>query len=267
MNRYLVALISIPLVAHDLWMVPATFAPAQGQIVGIRLLVGQNLLGDPLPRSSPLINQFVVADAEGVKPVVGRDGGDPAGLVRAAGPGMMVVGYRSNGSPVELPAEKFNAYLKEEGLEAVIALRAKRNQNAEKGREMFYRCAKSLLLSGAASEAQADRRLGFPLELVAERNPYLLRTGDLLPVRLTYENKPLAGALVIAMNRQNPSEKVALRTGKDGRVQFKLRPGGMWLIKAVHMIPAPAGVDADWASFWASLTFDPKFAAAEISKR
>jgi len=39
-------------------------------------------------------------------------------------------------------------------------------------------------------------------------------------------------------------------------VRFRLRPGGMWLIKAVHMIPAPAGTSAEWASFWASLTFE-----------
>ena len=266
MNRSLLALLSIPLIAHDMWIEPATFAPAQGQIVAIRLKVGQDFLGDPLPRSAALINQFIVADAEGVKPTVGREGGDPAGLVRAAVPGMMVVGYRSNANPLDLAAEKFNAYLKEEGLDAVLALRAKRNQSGARGREMFYRCAKSLLLSGTPSPMQTDRQLGFPLELVAERNPYLLHAGDSLPMRLTYENKPLAGALVVAMNRQNPSEKIALRSGKDGRVQFKLRPGGMWVIKAVHMLPAPAGMDADWVSYWASETFDPKF-VAEVSTR
>jgi uncharacterized GH25 family protein len=120
---------------------------------------------------------------------------------------------------------------------------------------MFSRCAKSLVLSGPPSEGQGDRRLGFPLELVAERNPYAIRTGQDLPVRLTYENRPLAGTLVVAMNRQNPSEKQAARTDNDGRVRFQLRPGGMWLIKAVHMLPAPAGSNADWASYWASLTF------------
>ena len=30
----------------------------------------------------------------------------------------------------------------------------------------------------------------------------------------------------------------------------------MWLIKAVHMVPAPADSNADWASYWASLTFE-----------
>jgi hypothetical protein len=32
----------------------------------------------------------------------------------------------------------------------------------------------------------------------------------------------------------------------------------MWLIKAVHMIPAPSGANADWESFWASVTFELK---------
>jgi uncharacterized GH25 family protein len=112
------------------------------------------------------------------------------------------------------------------------------------------------VFSGPASEAQGDRPLGFTLELVAERNPYALRADQDLPVRLTYENRPLAGALIVAMNRVNRAEKLSARTDKDGRVRFKLLPAGMWLIKAVHMVPAPAGTHAEWASFWASLTFE-----------
>jgi len=245
-----------PLSAHDMWIEPTTFFPSVGQIVGARLRVGQDLLGDPLPRDPALINQFVVEDAGGRKPLIGRDGADPAGLLRVATPGLLVVGYFSSPSPVELTAEKFNQYFKEEGLDAVAALRARRKQTGAPARELFSRCAKTLLLSGSPSEKQGDRLLGFTLELVAERNPYALRAGEDLPVRLTYQNRPLAGALVIAMNRLNPAEKQLARTDSEGRVRFKLRPGGMWLIKAVHMLPAPAGANAEWTSFWASLTFE-----------
>ena len=118
------------------------------------------------------------------------------------------------------------------------------------------------MFSGSPGEAQGDRALGFTLELVAERNPYTLRSDRDLPVRLTYEDRPLAGALVVAMNRLNPAEKLSARTDKEGRVRFKLRPGGIWLIKAVHMVPAPAGTHADWASYWASLTFELRNASA-----
>jgi uncharacterized GH25 family protein len=254
------ALSGAPLFAHDMWIEPLTFSPATGQIVSVKLRVGQDLLGDPLPRDPALVNQFIVEDPEGRKPVVGRDGSDPAGFVRVAVPGLMVIGYRSNPSFVELTPEKFNQYLKDEGLDAVAATRAQHNQTNANARELFARCAKSLVLSGSPSAAQHDRALGFTLELVAERNPYLLRPNEDLPVRLTYENRPLAGTLVIAMNRQNPAEKISARTDKDGRVRLKLHPGGMWLIKAVHMIPAPAGSNAEWQSFWASLTFEMRSA-------
>lgn len=247
-----------PLFAHDMWIEPMTFSPQPGEIVGVKLRVGQDLLGDPLPRNPALIHQFVVEDSEGRKPLIGRDGADPAGFLRVAAPGMLVIGYHSNPSAAELPAEKFNQYLKEEGLDAVAALRARRNETGAKTREIFSRCAKSLVLSGPPSEAQGDRPLGFTLELVAERNPYAMRAGQDLPVRLTYENRPLAGTLVVAMNRLNPSEKLTVRTDNHGRVRFRLRPGGMWMIKAVHMVPAPAGANAEWASYWASLTFEPK---------
>src|SRR5438045_3004660 len=104
------------LVAHDMWIDPTTFSPESGQIVGVRLRVGQDLLGDPLPRDPTLINQFVFEDAGGRKPLVGRDGADPAGFLRVATPGLLVVGYFSNPSSVELTAEKFNQYIEEEGL-------------------------------------------------------------------------------------------------------------------------------------------------------
>ena len=46
--------------AHDMWIEPATFLPENGQILAVRLRVGQDFLGDPLPRVPALINQFIV---------------------------------------------------------------------------------------------------------------------------------------------------------------------------------------------------------------
>jgi uncharacterized GH25 family protein len=262
-----VILSSASLAAHDMWIEPTAFSPDAGKIVGLRLRVGQDLLGDPIPRDPALISQFISVDSIGLKPVVGRDGADPAGLVRAAAPGLLIVGYKSNPSPIVLPAAKFNQYLNDEGLEAIAELRARRNQTGNDAREVFARCAKSLLSSGIPSDADTDRVLGFPLELVTLKNPYTLRAGEELPVSLTYEGRPLPGALVVAMNRTNPAAKLTARTDKSGRVAFRLAESGMWLIKAVHMIPAAAGMNADWASFWASLTFELKNPVAGAAAR
>lgn len=250
------AIASQPLLAHDMWIEPTTFSPESGEIVGLKLRVGQNLLGDPLARDSRLIREFIAQDATGRKPVIGRDGGNPAGFLRVAQPGLIVAGYYSNPSSVEETAEKFNQYLREEGLDAIAALRAQRKESNDPVRELFSRCAKALLLTGNPAKSDGDRMLGFALELTAERNPYILRAGEDLPLRLTFESRPLAGVLVIAINRLHRDQKISARTGTDGRVKLHLPVAGMWMVKAVHMTPAPGGTNADWQSYWASLTFE-----------
>ena len=249
---FALTLLSVPAQAHDMWIEPSTFVSDPGDIVPIRLRVGQKLLGDPLPRDPRLLKDFVVEESKLRKPVVGRDGGDPAGFVRPTS-GLAVVGYQSRPSVVDMDADKFNQYLAEEGLDAIAAERTRRHLTGSAARDLFTRCAKALIYTGVTRGAQ-DRPLGFELELVAEKNPYET-IGD-VPIRLTYQNRPLAGALVVAINRLRPDEKLTARTDASGHVHFRFTPGGLWLVKAVHMVAAPDRSRADWASYWASLTFE-----------
>jgi len=261
------ALSGPPLAAHDMWIEPTSFIPDPGKVIGLRLRVGQDFLGDPIPRDPALIDQFISVDSSGRKAVYGHDGGDPAGLVLKADPGLLVLGYQSRPKPIVLTAATFNQYLKEEGLDTISELRVRRNQTGSDARETFTRCAKSLVRYGMPAGAQADRALGFTLELVSESSPYTLRAGEDLPVRLTYEGRPLSGALVVAMNRTNPMAKITSRTDNKGHVTLRLPQDAIWLVKAVHMVPAPAGSDADWASFWASLTFELKSSAMGVATK
>ena len=63
----------------------------------------------------------------------------------------------------------------------MAALRAKRNETDAEARESFARCAKTLISSGPITAADADRALGFTLELIAERNPYALNRASRSP--------------------------------------------------------------------------------------
>ena len=67
---------------------------------------------------------------------------------------------------------------------------------------------------------------------------------------------PLAGALVVAFNQRSPYHRLRARSDQNGRATFAIDEPGPWLVKAVHMVPAAAGTNADWESFWASLTFE-----------
>ncbi len=262
----LLLLCAAPVAAHDMWIEPTAFTPEPGALLGLRLRVGQDFVGDPLVRDVKLIDRFVVAGKDGVKPVLGREHADPAGLLRPSDTGLLVVGYQSNPSPVVLTPAKFQQYLTEEGLDAIAALRAGRGETGAEAKEVFTRCAKTLVLLGPAAAGQNDQVLHFTLELTAGKSPYAMRAGETLPFRLTYQEKPLAGALVVAINQREPAARVSARTDRNGQVRLALARPGAWLIKAVHMIPAPAGSGSDWASFWASLTFELPPAATRASR-
>lgn len=244
--------------AHDFWIEPSTYSPRPGEPIRIHLKVGESFKGDPVARNESGIEEFVALGPTGRLRVAGRDGMDPAGLVRIHDAGTWLIGYRSKPSPVELSAPAFEQYLREEGLERIIDERKARNETASRGRERFSRSVKSLIQVGSSPAHGYDRVLGMTLELVPEADPRTASTGR-LPVRLLHEGKPLHGALVVAMCRTHATAGegqvvVRSRTNAEGRVEVPLA-SGVWLMKAVHMERAEAGTGADWESVWTALTF------------
>lgn len=246
--------------AHDFWIEPSAFTPAPGQRVSVRLRVGERFRGAPVPRNPQRIERFAALGAGGEVPIAGTPNAEPAGFLSLNAPGLYLLVYDTNHASVELEAKKFEEYLRQEGLEAISALRARRGQTGAPVKEIYSRCAKSLVSvgksDGNSADAGYDRSLGLPLELVPEENPYTLKGGRDLAVRLYYGGKPLAGALVMALQRDRPEPRVEERSDSMGRVRLRLDRPGVWLIKAVHMVPAPKESGADWESFWASLTFE-----------
>ncbi len=127
--------------------------------------------------------------------IEGDEGDEPAGRITIPSAGAHLVGYRSNNSYVSQEPQKFDEYLKEEGLEQIILLRSGRGDGQKPSREFFARCAKALLFAGSGPHTGFDRVLGFTLEIVPEKDPDAWQAGGELVFRLIYEGKPLAGAL------------------------------------------------------------------------
>ncbi len=189
------------------------------------------------------------------QPVNGMENTDPAGFFRADGHATAIVAYRSAGSFVELPAEKFEEYLRQEGLERIIVLRGERGERGKSGRERFFRYAKALL-TGLQSSAAVSLPLGLSYEIVPGDDPtrQLASFGG----RVLYEGKPLPGVLVVAMLRSDASVRLTTHADAQGAFSLELPRAGVWLIKSVHMVRTSfwSFSDADWMSLWASLTFE-----------
>lgn len=218
--------------AHDFWIEPSNFRPAMGELVAASLRVGENFTGDPVPRSSQLMDTFIARDAQSERVVTGWEFADPAGFVRVDAPGVTILGYRSKPYAHTISAETFRRFLREEG----VTLRADGDADV---REQFIRYAKSLLGTDGS-----DQLLGFRYEIVRDASSF----------RVMYEGKPAANAVVVALHRDGT--RVEGRTNANGVVRLRTEKAGAWLVKSVRVVRAPAATGADWESLWASLTFE-----------
>jgi hypothetical protein len=159
-----------------------------------------------------------------------------------------------------LPAAKFESYLSEEGLDTVLAERARLGEQEREGREHYERCAKSLVAVGGADGLGAT--LGLPYEFVV-----LGASGGELELELRFEGRPMADtavhfqSLTVGPSAERepessapPPAETAHRTDTNGRVRAPAE--GRWLITSVHMQRAQSDSGADWHSWWASLTYE-----------
>jgi uncharacterized GH25 family protein len=242
--------------AHDFWLEPGRFHVARGETVNLSLRYGMEYKGKVAPRDNFFIEKFVLMGPDGTEPVPGQDKQETAGRVTLAKDGLYLVAYRGKRRPIRLEAAKFEAYLKEEGLEHVSRLRAERKETDKGVFEVYSRCAKTLLKAGEGAREGHDRIAGLRLEIVPETNPYLVAAGSELTFRVLFEGKPLENGLVIARSRAEPEHPVSARTDAEGRVRLTLDRAGEWLVKCTHMIAAPEELSMDWESLWASLTFE-----------
>ncbi|WP_460582361.1 DUF4198 domain-containing protein [Hymenobacter arcticus] len=273
--------------AHEFWLQPTSYRVAVGAAVPLRLLVGQNFAGETWPRPTRRVRRFVrmgpsgAADSTDLRPALLADSVTPA--MRCPTPGTHLVALTSQPAFMELPAAQFTAYLREEGLGPALRQREEDGQTATKpGREAYRRCAKALVLatSGprlapAAADTAFRRVLGLPLELVPEQNPYRLRPGAALTVRVLAQGQPVPGALVqvwqaeIRSSAQPSAAPIVshftTHTNAQGRVLLRLPGAGPYLLATVRMEAAPPQLAnrADWLSTWASLTFGGPLTAAE----
>ena len=240
---------------HDFWIEPSAGAHRTGEVIDIGLRVGTAFEDRPVRRDERKFPRFVVLGPEGVETVSGEDGKAPAGRFTPKRDGIHVVAYEGRSHQIERAAPTFETTLRDEGLDAVAKMRADRGETGRPGRETWSRCAKSLVLVGAAAADGFDRVAGLRLEIVPETNPFVAAPGAETTFLVLFEGRPLEGALVAARRRAEPKPAVTARTGADGRVKLKLEGAGAWLVRCTHMVPASPESGMDWESVWSSLTY------------
>lgn len=246
MNRQISALVLLliasPLAAHDFWIEPSTFRPGAGELVKLRLRVGENFRGQSLRRDPEHLRRFVVATKEHVSDVAGVAGSDPAGAFRYESGGATVIGYEGAPRTATLSPARFARYVGEEGLSNRVT------PAKVQVRDVFSRSAKTIFAANDA-DWQHLQPVGLTLEIIPLKAPM---AGATASFRVLYEGEPLAGTTLIGLSQRHPDRHIKAVTDAAGIARLQLGSDeGAWLFKTVHITKT---APREYRSFWSSLT-------------
>ena len=248
-----------PAVAHDFWIQPARFAVRAGESVPVTLLVGHGTARQRWGVPAGRVLRFADITATGSidqRALLHTESGDNDADLIFYRPGTHMVILESGAAISELPALRFNDYLKAEGLTPAIAQRLKTGKTGTDGREFYSRRAKTLIQVGpAVAQPHVTRPTGFKLEIVPQKNPYDLKSGETLPLVILYEGRPLSGATVKLNNLDFDNAPIAQKlTDASGRVAFNVPLTGRWQLNVIWTKPI-INPKADFDTIFSSLSF------------
>ncbi len=255
--------------AHEFWFTPIASPQAVGDSVTLRLEVGEFFSGEAAGFSLPTtqaLRHFATGQAvQDLRPFLPAQEREAEVALALDTAGTHLLAYDSTPQRITLEAGKFNAYLHDEGLDFVKTYREKTGTTNQATRERYRRHIKTLIAVGPVpTDVQAmDQTYAIHasqrLEITPLQNPLALAPGDALPIRIVFDDKPLAGALVKAWHKHRGQLVMIRATTSDaGKVEFNLPYAGDWMLSVVHMIPAvdsDAEEGVDWDSFWGNLSF------------
>lgn len=263
-------LAAMQLQAHEFWIGPVTPALTVGDTARLTLQVGEFFEGEMLgftASQTVALRQYSAAGNKDLRPLLPLRSVLPAFTLPLTTAGTHLVAFDSQPNMITLSADRFHAYLHDEGLDFIKTQREVSGMAEKPGRERYRRFVKTLLRVSAAPNTVEQSSLAAPdmtyatlvgqrLEILPLTDPLAMTPGDALSIRVIFEGKPLQGALLKAWHKQgNQTLIIRARTSADGTASFNLPYSGAWMISAVHMVPALGTKEFDWDSLWGNLTF------------
>jgi uncharacterized GH25 family protein len=256
--------------AHDFWVQPKDFWVGPDTLTPLTLQVGHGPYRQRSPISAARITRFDAIAPFGA-PLDLRTrlhpGNGPAdGDFQLNAPGTwLLVLETDNKAQSHLPAIRFNDYLQAEGLTPALEQRIRTKRLDADGSECYSRRAKVLVQVGGPAHEPADARtsqqavtrpIGLPLEIVPEQNPYSEPRPAALSVRVLYERRPLARALVKLTQLEHDAAPFETQlTDAAGRAVFHMPGEGAWLLNVIWTRPLPKTSETQFETIFSSLSF------------
>lgn len=243
--------------AHEAWLAPAKFKIIINEELQADYKIGSNFKGNTQPFISNWNRDFRLSNGKQNSKIEGEDGQRPAVKIIQPTQGLNILTLHTSTSKLTFKKwEKFQTYLKTQGIQQIESQHIERGLPKEGFTEGYRRCAKTLVQVG---EAQGkDQAVGMPLEFVLVKGLYG-QEGETVEIKLLWNGQPLGNAQVQVWDKrdlspENENPQSYFKTDANGSFSFTPKLGGEFMMSSVHMVAAdnPKYV---WESYWANLTF------------
>lgn len=249
------------LLAHDLYLRPRAFRVAREHTAIVEFHNGDDFPNSQSPPVVARVRDAQVVSPRGVQPVQALrvEGTAAVAEFRVPDAPAFLMTARTVPHFIELTPKLFTEYLEHESLSHVIDWRHEHGESHKPGREIYSKYVKSILHTGGP-DPFVCRPAGMTIEFVPLVDPAALQLGQPLTVQALFRGAPLKGLHVEASSSASGSGEVKLRqlgrTDAQGRISVPLDTAGLWKLHGIQMERRADTREADWESFWVSLTFE-----------
>lgn len=248
------------LLAHEFWLMPNKFRVKVNESISLTFYVGEDFMGEIWKNKKERTLKLSHYTGENKRDLTDfAIKGDTNDIQLSFDKeGTQVLTMESKNSFIALEAQKFNEYLKDDGIDNIYALREQRGELNKPSKEFYRRCAKTLIQVGTKSDNTFKKNTGMPLEIIPMQNPYFSKRGDKFTVKVLFNGEPLKDKMIVTWNKTatTKTRQQKLRTDAKGEMTFPLDQKGQWMVSTVHMIPIENNPEGDYQSYWGNLTFE-----------
>ena len=260
---FLLVICVTPLLSHDFWLIPNAFRVARGAdlvVLGKTSSTFPTTLSAVTPERIASARLIGAGGSEDVEHL-GVDGNSLRLAHRPRMAGQALVTARVHPRSIPESAESFRRYLTLEGApEALARYEREGLLPTDSIVRRYAKYAKTLIEIGDRGPRAFGRVADHPFEFIPLDDPASGRTGDTVRFRLTLFGQPLATARGHASVARNGEAEAAyddatFETNARGEFTISITGSGIWNVRALYILPAPAGSGADWDVHWATFVW------------
>ncbi|HLP36475.1 DUF4198 domain-containing protein [Lacibacter sp.] len=254
----LILLLILPALAHEFWLEPQQYIFSRTDEINIRFKAGEAFTGDNWKGNREKVSELKLYYADIVDDLndaLSDEEGDSLQFsIHEEGTAMVT--FNNTNSFIELEAEKFNAYLLEDGLQTAIDYRKQHNETDSIGREFYQRSVKTIVQVGALKTDVYKKQTTLPVDIIPLSHPYKLSNGDTLKVKVLFRGEPLINAKLRTWHKLlGKVRDTSFLSNEKGEISFPVSTTGEWMVSCVTMIRLTDDPKAQWQSYWGSLTW------------